>query len=91
MRFFSQATLHTLPAFLLDMFSWVRFIMTHDATVYDLIFMISVKTTCSIYKTWSQNLPLKLGNLQVRGKRTFEALDTVNKMHKAQYLLQMWT
>lgn len=28
---------------------------------------------------------------QVIGKRTFEALDTVNKMHKAQYLLQMWT
>ena len=28
---------------------------------------------------------------QVIGKRTFEALDTVNKMHKAQFLLQMWT
>ena len=28
---------------------------------------------------------------QVIGKRNFEALDTVNKMHKAQFLLQMWT
>ena len=28
---------------------------------------------------------------QVIGKHTFEALDTVNKMHKAQFLLQMWT
>ena len=28
---------------------------------------------------------------QVIGKRNFEALDTVNKMHKAKILLQMWT
>ena len=30
-------------------------------------------------------------NPQVRGKSGFEALETVKKMHNAQFLLQMWT